>query len=306
MGRLAAARTDPGGKIVRLTRLAVLCAAALSAGIAAPVRAQSEGIAEFKGEVHSDRGKTVPSHGKVFLSKAAVRVEWETELSSPDRNRRDDPKATPNHFRMVMIQKLSEPDRTYIINDERKTYTVQMIDQKREDSKSPNGSDKKWTVKKLGRDTVGGYSCEKALLTSEDSSRETEACIATDLVPSTAWLRAFNRREEQASPLQALKDSGLWGFPVRWIFREKGAREAESSIELVRFEKKSVPGSVFEIPADYRKVDSMMEAMSMTPEQERQVRDAQKKMQEALDKMSPEERKQYEEMMRRYAPTPHS
>jgi hypothetical protein len=50
----------------------------------------------------------------------------------------------------------------------------------------------------------------------------------------------------------------------------------------------------------------MMEAMSMTPEQERQVRDAQKKMQEALDKMSPEERKQYEEMMRRYAPTPHS
>ena len=291
---------------MRLTRLAVFGAAALFTGIAAPARAQSEGIAEFKGEIHSDKGRTVPSHGKVFISKAAVRVEWETDLSSVDRKGKDDPKDVPNHFRMVMIQKLSEPDRTYIVNDERKTYSVQMTDEKRDASKSSKGSDKKWTVKKLGRDTVGGYSCEKALITSEDSNRETEACIATDLVPSTAWLRAFNRREEQATPLQALKDAGLFGFPVRWIFREKGSDKAESSIELVRFEKKSLPGSVFEIPADYRKVDTMMETMATTPEQERAMRDAQKKMQEALDKMSPEERKQYEEMMRRYAPTPHS
>jgi hypothetical protein len=284
---------------VRIPRLLVLAAAALSAGIAGSAFAQ-EGIAEFKGETHTDRGKTVPSRGKVFLSKAAVRVEWETDLSSLDRSGKDDPKNIPNRFHIVMIQKLAEPDRNYIVNDERKTYSVQMID----DKEKPQRSDRKWTVKRLGRDTVGGYACEKALITSDDNKRETEACIATDLVPSTAWLRAFNRREEQATPLQALKDAGLTGFPVRWIFREKGSHEGSSSIELVRFDKKSVPGSLFEIPAGYRKVDTMMETMATTPEQERAMRDARKKMQEAMDDMTPEQRKQYEEMMKRYAPTP--
>jgi Domain of unknown function (DUF4412) len=286
---------------VRTPRLAASFAAAVLLG-SARLLAQTEGIAEFRGTVHTDKGKTIPSQGKVYLSKAAVRVEWETDLSSVDRNRKDDPREIPNHFRMTMIQRIAEPDRTYMVNDERKTYSIQMIDDKRE---RPDRSDKKWKVQKLGRDTVGGFSCEKALLTSEDR-RETEVCIATDLVPSTAWLRAWNRREEQATPLQALKDAGLTGFPVRWIFREKGSTDISSSIELQRFDKKSLPASLFEIPAGYRKVDTMMEAMAMTPEQERSMREAQKKMQEALDKMSPEERRQYEEMMRRYAPTPHN
>ncbi len=268
---------------------------------AAGAFAQSEGIAEFRGTVHTDKGKTIPSQGKVYLSKAAVRVEWETDLSSVDRNPKDDPRNIPNHFRMTMIQKISEPDRTYMVNDERKTYSIQMIDDKRE---RPKGSEKKWKVQKLGRDTVGGFSCEKALLTSEDR-RETEVCITTELMPSTAWLRAWNRREEQATPLEALQEAGMKGFPVRWIFRERGSAEVSSSVELVRFDRKGLPASLFEIPAGYRKVDTMMESMAMTPEQERSMREAQKKMQEALDKMSPEERRQYEEMMRRYAPTPH-
>jgi hypothetical protein len=279
---------------VRTTRLSLVL---LSALLCAPLYAQTEGIAEFKGETHSSRGQTIPSTGKVFLSRSAVRVEWQTQVAGSDRKA-----GAPDRFRMTMIQKQSEPDRSYMLNEERKTYSVMEFDTKREKKER---SAEKWTAEKLGRDTVAGFSCEKLKMTSASGS-VTEACVAQELMPSTAWLRAWNRRSEQSGPFQAMKDAGVEGFPVRWIFREKGSDQISSQIELVRFERKSVPASLFEIPSDYRKVDTMMETMATTPEQEKAMRDARKQMDEALEKMSPEERKQYEEMMKRYAPTPHS
>src|SRR5262249_37304693 len=127
-------------------------------------------------------------------------------------------------------------------------------------------------------------------------------CVASDWKMPSSWLRAWNRREEQASPLAALREAGLTGFPVRWVFRHKGEKESWSSMELVRFTKQSVPASTFEIPAGYRRVDNTFET-SMTPEQQKAVTDARQKM---LENMTPEQRKQYEEMMKRYAPTPHN
>jgi len=287
---------------VRIFRFAAL--AFLACGTS--VLAQTEGIAEFRGTVHTDNGQTIPSQGKVYMSKNAVRVEWQTDLREVAKDRKGSGAAgMPQQFQMVMIQKLAEPDRIYIVNDSRRTYAVESTHRER----SKTDTERKWKVQKLGRDTVAGFACEKALLTAEDGD-QTEVCITTELVASNAWLTAWNRREEQASPLKALKDVGLSGFPVRWIFRNRGSKDVSSSVELVRFDRKSVSASFFEIPPGYRKVDSIMETMAMTPEQEKAMQDARKRMQEALDKMTPEQRKQYEELMRQQggalAPTPHS
>jgi Domain of unknown function (DUF4412) len=287
---------------VRILRIATL--AFLVCG--SSVLAQTEGIAEFRGTVHTDKGQTIPSQGKVYMSKSAVRVEWETDLREVAKDRKDSGAAgLPQEFRMVMIQKLAEPDRIYIVNDGRKSYAVESTHTERSQTRTA----RRWKVQKLGRDTVAGFACEKALLTAEDGD-QTEVCVTTELAPSNAWLTAWNRREEQASPLKALKDAGLSGFPVRWIFRNRGSKDISSSVELVRFDRKSVSASLFEIPPGYRKVDSMMETMAMTPEQEKALQDARKRMQEALDKMTPEQRKQYEELMRQQggalAPTPRS
>jgi len=287
-------------RILRIAALALLVSRASAF-------AQTEGIAEFRGTVHTDKNQTIPSQGKVYLSKAAVRVEWETDLREVAKDRKESGKSSgmPEQFRMVMIQKLAEPDHIYIVNDVRKTYAVETTGTKREKT-TP---ERTWKVQRLGRDTVAGFSCEKALLTAQDGD-QTEVCITSELSPSSAWLTAWNRREEQASPLKALKDAGLSGFPVRWIFRHKGSKDTSSSVELVRFDRKSVSASFFEIPPGYRKVDSAMETYAMTPEQEKAMQDARKRMQEALDKMTPEQRKQYEELMRQQggalAPTPPS
>jgi hypothetical protein len=279
---------------VRSVRLAFLLFLAAGAAFA-----QSEGIAEFQGSVHTEKDKTIPSHGKVYMTSAAVRVEWETDLREMKKDRAEKGAAgMPDTFQMTMIQKVSEPGQMYAINDKNKTYAIEKTD-----LRDTGKSDRKWKVERQGRDKVAGFSCEKATLTSEDGDQN-EVCIVTDWKINSAWLRAWNRREEQASPLQALKDAGITGFPVRWTFRHKGGKESWSSMELVRFTKQSVPGSLFEIPPGYRKVDSLFET-AMTPEQEQKMREARQKMKEAMENMTPEQRKQYEEMMKRYAPTPH-
>ena len=251
--------------------------------------AQSEGVAEFKGTTHTDKNQTIPSQGKVYFSKSACRVEWETDLRQFREERKEKKEVVPDHFRMVMLTKLSEPDRLYHLNDERKTYSVTDTSKEKRDSKGP---ERHWKVQKLGRDTVGGLSCEKALLTADDGD-QSEVCVTREVIPSRAWLSAWNRREEQRSPFAALKENGLDGFPIRWVFREKGKSDISSTIELVRFERKSVPGSLLEIPPGYRQTSAA--SVWMNPEQEKAVRDAQRK---ALENMTPEQRKKYEEYMK--------
>ena len=278
-------------------RLAVLVLFAASAA----VLAQTEGVAEFKGAVHTDKNQTIPSQGKVYLSRAAVRVEWDTDLKALAEGRKDSQKPAsglPDHFRMVMIQRLSEPDRIYQVNDEKKTYSVTNLAKEKEKEAS-KGPERKWKVEKQGRDTVAGFSCEKAVLTAEDGD-QTEVCIAGDLVPSASWLAAWNRREEQSTPLKALKDAGINGFPVRWIFRHRGSRDITSSVELVHFEKKSPPASIFEIPADYREVKASVNTL-LTPEQQQQMKEMRKK---ALENMTPEQRQKYEEYMKQHGLEP--
>ncbi len=270
-------------------------AAAAFFAFSAAALAQFEGVAEFKGAVHTERNVTIPSQGKVYLSKNACRVEWQTDLRQLAEGRKEQKAATPDHFRMVMIQKLSEPERIYNLNDERKTYSVTSISKEKPDAKVPART---WKVQKLGRDAVAGLACEKALLASENGD-QTEVCVSRELIPSNAWLAAMNQREEQRGPLKALKDAGLGGFPIRWVFHSKRNGEISSTIELVHFDKRSVAASLFEIPAGYRRTDAS--SVMMTPEQEKAAGDARQK---ALQGMTPEERKQYEEYLKQHPAEP--
>jgi uncharacterized protein DUF4412 len=255
-------------------------AAVLLLAVSATGFAQSEGIAEFKGSTKTGKGEALPARGKFLLTKSAFRMDWEVD-TPPKRGKAG--AGHPNVYKTTIIQRVAEPDRMYMLNTERKTYSILHMDKNRETS-SP---DEAYTVKKLGRDTVAGISCEKALLSSASSGADHEVCVASELVPSSAWLATMNRRG--ASGLgKALRDNGLEGFPIRITTRYKNG--IGSTFELVRFEKTSVPSSSFEIPAGYKQVTSS--PLAMTPEQEKAMKDA-------LSKMTPEQRKQMEEMMKK-------
>ena len=96
--------------------------------------------------------------------------------------------------------------------------------------------------------------------------------------------------------IHSLKTAGIEGFPVRWSTRNKGSRDATMTMEMTRVEKKSLPASLFELPAGYKQSETAMGGL--TPEQQKQIDDAMKDL-------TPEQRKAFEDAMKRSAqPTP--
>lgn len=264
--------------------------------VSATALAQFEGVAELKMTMSYARGEPV-ARGTFSISKSAARSDWEVDLrGAADAEAKKS--GIPDRYKMTTIVKLSDPDKVYMLNDERKTYSVLDLKAMRE---SVGGEDesRKFTVKKLGRrDTVAGLSCEVVQVTSS-SGTGSELCMTRELAVSKDWLAAMNRDRRGGGgpfarglggPFAALRAQGIEGFPIRMITRESSDKRVSSTMELVRVERKSLPGSLFEVPAGYRETSGM--GVMMTPEQEKAMKDA-------LEKMTPEQRKMYEEMMKK-------
>ena len=251
---------------------------------AALALAETEGVAEMKGTVHTERGETIGLVTKAWVGKAGSRIEMTTDLAQIQGRSAAGMPATHTE---VFVYKTSEPGVTYLLNIERKTYSTFQPPAGEKGEAKPAEA---YTVTKLGRDTVAGYSCEKALVKRASARDEMEVCVSKDLGASGAWLDAMSRRQRGGSVFKALSDAGLTGFPVRWIVRHAGEKDATTTLELVRFEKSSVPASTFEVPAGYKKVSGY--ETRMTPEQEEAMR-------KAMENMTPEQRKQFEEMLKK-------
>jgi hypothetical protein len=277
-----------------MSTIRTAAAAIFALALCAVALAQSEGVAEFRGTMTAGPGKSIPSTGRFYLTKSAYRMEWEVDLGSIAQKEKDAPKGmVPSHTRVITIQKLSDLDHILNLNEERKLYSITDLKKLREGA--PARTQETYSVKKLGRDSVAGFSCEKALVTSSGGS-ESELCVSAGLFPSAAWIAAESRGRSN-NMMKALRDAGLEGFPIRWAIRSRGEKQATSTMELVRFEKKSVPSSAFEVPPGYKQTSDA--TINLSPEQEKAMNDAQKQMKEAIDKLPPEQRKQYEEMMKK-------
>ncbi len=273
-----------------MQRTIALAAAALLASAVAS--AQFEGVASFKMTAGSGPDLSSQGDGRIFLGPAGYRVEWVLDLSSM-RKGREGSKA-PATMAMTMLARKSEPAKVYMLNDEKKTYSVVDAGKAVEDrGTTPRDP---FTVKKLGTDRVAGYACQNALLTSAKDI-EIEVCVAKELAASSDWLASLNRRNpEGASWLRALKEQGVEGFPIRWVIRKKGSTQPLTTMEMTRIEKKSLPASLFDVPAGYTETKSSMRGL--TPEQE-------KALSKMRENMTPEQRKAYDDRMKPHAqPTP--
>lgn len=283
---------------------AVLFAASIAAVLfaAAVVPAKGaepfEGVADFKMTMH---GASAPaqSTGKLWVGRAGYRSEWEIDLSA--RPRADGgPGGAPQKMKMTMFGKREDPDHLYMVNDEKKTYSVTDLKKVREDAKDlPKET---YTVQRQGTDTVAGIACQKATVTSSKGNAF-DVCVSPEWGGSGDWITALTRSRSAGSWISALHSNGVDGLPVRFAMRRKDAREPGMVWELTHLERKPLPASLFEVPADYKKADYAVGGL--TPEQEKSMGEARAKMKEALENMTPEQRKAYEDALRKYGqPTP--
>ena len=97
--------------------------------------------------------------------------------------------------------------------------------------------------------------------------------------------------------MKALKDAAIEGYPIRMVMKESETGPVTMRMEATTVERRSLPGSLFEVPAGYKET-SMMGVMAQTPEQAQQMEGAQARMREAMEKMPPEQRKRMKEMLK--------
>jgi Domain of unknown function (DUF4412) len=223
--------------------------------------------------------------GKVFVSRVGSRTEMDMQTAQ-----------MPVH--MATLTKFSTPDVMYLINDKARTYSEVDTKKAREQAaKMAGGKDTEaYSVKFLGSEKVLGYSTKHVLLSRPGDKSEMEAWTTKDLLGlSYESMRGLMRRgaQDESSMMKALKDARAEGFFVKMVTREKGKTEPLTTMELTKAEKRSLPGSLFEIPAGYTKQEGMLGAAGVvSPE-------AAEQMKKAMENLTPEQRKQMEEMMKR-------
>ena len=271
-------------------RLAV--ASCVASGLAVAAAALPfEGVADFRIETNTEKGKTMIGTGKVFVTSSAYRTEFDMTVPESARTR----KAGPQRMKVTMLGKSSKPDVLTMVDDESKTYSVWDAGKAQDADAS---SRQTYTVERLGAGSAAGIACQRAMVTASKGNRF-EVCLSKDLGASADWIAAMSRREHNAGWIQALKEKGLEGFPIRWSMFRKEEKEPFMTMELTKLEKKTLPASLFEVPADYKQTEAAIGGL--TPEQRKAMEDMRKRM---IEKMSPEQRKAYEDSIHRSSPTP--
>jgi hypothetical protein len=187
----------------------------------------------------------------------------------------------PGAMSVKSLHKRSNPDVSYTINDKNKTYSENPYkeNQAAEDTK-------KYTVKKLGEETVNGYKCVHAIVTEDSETHE--VWNTKDIAAYASYMETFKSNKQISSQKReaALKAAGCDGLMVKAIHKGN-EREGDVTIQLVNLEKKNFSQSDFEIPAGYTKQSSAANTISGI------------KSQEEIMKMSPEERQRYMEELKK-------
>jgi len=260
---------------MKKTVLAMLAGAALAA---APALAQFEGEIDMK--ITAPGGTT--GNGRMFVSKIGARTELDMQTQRMP-------------MKMTTIMKFSNPDVVWLVNDTQKSYVEMDLKKMKENADKSPQKREPWTVKKLGRETVNAYSAEHVVAQrGKDASTTMEMWTTKDLAGLNyeAMRGLMSRGQGDEGLYPALRDAGADGFIVKMVTKDK-AGNVQSTMELTKAEKRSVPASMLEIPPGYTKQEGMMGAAGMvSPEASEQMR-------KAMENMTPEQRKQIEEMMKR-------
>ncbi len=261
---------------------------------AATAQAQFEGVAEMKIEVSGGPAGKTTGLGKTYISKTGWRSE--VEMSSPQMAEMTGAKS----FRLVNLGKVSDPDTMYTVNDVTKTYAVINAKEMREMAAKIEKKERKFTVEKRGGDTVAGLHCEKVHVAEVGGTMVLDGCMSKEFA-SGEWMKSMTRDRATGDWMKAVRDAGVEGYPVRMEMTSGGTSGVHTKMEVTKLERKRVPDSMFEVPKDYKQT-SVMGTMAQSPEQARQMEDAQKQLQKAMENMTPEQRKMLEEMMKKQQP----
>ncbi|HTM97958.1 MAG TPA: DUF4412 domain-containing protein [Pedobacter sp.] len=157
----------------------------------------------------------------------------------------------------------SNPNVSYTFNSLNKIYT---------ETKTPtNINAKDIVIKVVGNEKVGAYNCTHVRMTSEGKSWD--AWYTKDL-PAFNFPISGNNQLTSLKVMNELKSKGITGILAKIVFQTPGANARTISMQLVKFENKTLDASLFSIPAGYKKSSITIDPekiKNMTPEQKKEM-----------------------------------
>jgi hypothetical protein len=243
-----------------------------------------EGVIETKLTMQSNKpsGSGVPQtmSGTGTISIKGLNSRMEQSMTMP---------GITGPVKQVVIHRADEPNVTYMLHENNKTYSKDTSDK---ESKG-DAEASKWTVKKLGKDTVAGRSTEHVQVQHEGRADAMDVWVDKNLVSAGDLEKALAAGDRgQGGWWQALKKEGVAGIPLK--VQTKG-HDGEGAVtwEATSVKSQSVPDSAFKVPAGYTEAKAGYGG-AMTPEQQQQLRE------QMMQRLTPEQRQRMQEMMKQH------
>jgi hypothetical protein len=169
-----------------------------------------------------------------------------------------------NEMTSVTLNLKSNPAFTINFNSRSKTYTE--VRKNNESTKANNLS-----VSVLGKEKIGAYACVHVRMTSDSSSWD--MWVTKDLPAFNFPINNSNEAEDRKMR-ELLKSKSADGVPVKMAFLKPGTNTPTLTMELVKYENKTLDPSLFEIPKGYKKSNAQFDPekmKSMSPEEKREM-----------------------------------
>lgn len=249
-------------------RLALFCLALAASQVQA---AEFEGIITGKPTGDTQRSTSM----KMSVASSGIRMEV-TGLNPTA--------TTAPGMTVTMLWQASDPNFFYLFNPANKTYLKHDIT-KAQQAASTTAPPK---VEKVGSTTFLGHTVQKVKVTFATGKTQ-EVWVDTSLhFPASALVFFTQARGSQNSgPWKAMEKAGLAGIPLKDI-----DADGKSGWEATNIEKKSLPASLFQLPAGFTEAKSALDMLS--PEQQAAIK-------AKMDAMTPEQRARMEEAMKKAA-----
>ncbi len=165
--------------------------------------------------------------------------------------------------KFIVIGRANEPTYSVLLDAEGKTYSLNIID-----TAFLHSGIEKYQITRIGTETVGGYSCIHSRWVSTVGSGAFKSTSTMDLWTSTSvpgyevYSKLISFQSSSGGMLGALNKAGAGGFLVKMTAGD--GKEFSMTMQLWKADTKSLPASLFEIPAGYAKEDQTVGSKLMS------------------------------------------
>ncbi len=193
--------------------------------------------------------------GKTIISKIYVKNrEFRSETSMDFSGRQ---------MVSTSLMLKSHPQIIITYNSMSKFYT--------EVKKPKNAVNSDFTIKVIGNEKVGKYNCTHVIMTSQNKSFD---AWYTKELPSLSLPFGDNDALSNQKAIALLKSKGITGMVIKTAFLKPGSTTSYLTMELVKYEQKTLSTSLFTIPSGYKKSTANIDTekmKNMTPAQQKEM-----------------------------------